>query len=686
MVKKDYQPYNPAEAEPRLYRLWEEGGYFQPQTNSNKKPFVITLPPPNLTGGLHAGHLMLVIEDIMARYHRMKGEPTLFLPGFDHASIAVEYLVTKQLDQEGISKEELGREKFLERAYQFADKARDYIRDQLKRNGFSLDWSREVYTMDEPRSKAVVEAFNRLYKKGLIYKGSYLVNWCPSCQTAISDLENEHREEEGKFYYVTYGPLTIATTRPETMFADVAVAVNPQDSRYKSLVGQNVPLPLTDRWIPVIEDAVVDMEFGTGALKITPAHDATDYEVGERHNLELVVGINKEGRLTEVAGEFAGLGVVEAREKVVAALREGGFLEKEEKMLHSVGYCQRCDTITEPMISEQWFVKIKPLAEAAVKAVKEGSIEFIPQHFEKTFFHWMENIHDWCISRQLWWGHKVPLEGEGVILDTWFSSSLWPISTLGWPDKTEDYARFYPTDVRETGYDILFFWVAREIMMCLAMTDQVPFKTVYLHGMVRDEQGRKFSKTKGIGFDPSEIVEKYGADALRMALVMGNAPGNDPKITEEKVGGYRNFANKVFNISRFILGRLDGLLLMKCLGEKVPDENWEKEDEQFLNDYQWLVGEVTDLLDRHRYDLAGDKLYHFMWHRLADEYLEGSKERTKGGDDRVFLALGYVFFGCLKMLHPFMPFISEEIWQKMLELVGEGVTSKALIVAPWPKG
>ena len=546
--------YEHQKVEKKIYRFWERKGFFKAKIVKGKRPFVITLPPPNVTGSLHAGHAMCVIEDILARYHRMKGEPTLFLPGFDHASIAVEYLVCKKLAQEGKTKQEIGKKEFLKQARKFANDSKKYIKSQLKKLGFSLDWSREAYTMDKIRSRAVKEAFWRLYKKGLIYQGEYIVNWCPRCKTAISDLENIHKEKKGKLYYIKYGPITVATTRPETMFADVAVAVSPKIKKYQKLVGKEVPLPLTKRKIPVIQDDAVDPKFGTGALKITPAHDPTDFEIAKRHNLPMnLLSIDLEGKLTKLTGKYQGLSVAEGRKRIVKDLKKQGFIEKIEDYTHSIGHCQRCGTITEPLISKQWFVKIKPLSQRAIEVVKTGKIKIIPKRFEKIYFHWLENIRDWCISRQLWWGHKIPLKGVDDVLDTWFSSSLWPISVFGWPQKTKDFQYFYPTTVRETGYDILFFWVAREIMMCLEMTGKPPFKIVYLHGLVRDEKGRKFSKTAGVGFDPIEVIEKYGADALRMALVVGNAPGNDLKIREEKVIAYRNFSNKIWNASRFVL-------------------------------------------------------------------------------------------------------------------------------------
>ena len=661
--------YQPQKVEEKIYQFWEKGEYFTPKIVPGKKPFVITLPPPNVTGGLHAGHAMYVIEDIMARYQRMKGKPTLWLPGFDHASIAVEYLVCKQLAAEGKTKQQIGREEFLRRAKEFAEKSRNYIREQLKKLGFSLDWTREAYTMDEIRSQAVKEAFRRLYKKGLIYQGERIVNWCPKCQTAISDLENIYEEEKGKLYYLKYGPITIATTRPETIFADVAVAIHPSNKKYKHLVGQLVSLPLTERKIPVIEDKAVDPNFGTGALKITPAHDELDFEIGQRHKLKSLLAVGFDGKLTKLTGKYAGLTVEEGRKAVVADLEKEGFIEKAEEITHSLGHCQRCGTTTEPLISRQWFVKTKPLAKRAAEVVKSGKIKIIPQRFEKIYFNWLTNIQDWCISRQLWWGHKIPLEGVEDVLDTWFSSGLWPISVFGWPKKTKDFAYFYPTTVRETGYDIIFFWVAREIMMCLEMTGKIPFKIVYLHGLVRDEKGRKFSKTAGIGFDPLEMVEKYGADALRMALVVGNAPGNDLKIGEEKIVAYRNFTNKIWNAARFVLANRE--IKTKNLKLKAihPDDKW------ILGETKKTTRRVTNFIEKYRFDLAAEEIYQFFWNIFCDKYIEMSKKRREEAQP----TLVYVLETSLKLLHPFMPFITEEIWQM---LPGK---RQPLIISPWPK-
>ena len=683
--------YQPEKVEEKIYQFWEEGGFFTPKIEKRKKPFVITLPPPNVTGSLHAGHAMYVVEDIMARYHRMKGEPTLWLPGFDHAAIAVEYLVNQELKKEGKTKEEVGREEFLRRAEKFANQSRHYIRQQLKRLGFSLDWSREAYTMDEKRSLAVKTAFKKLHQKGLIYKGDYLVNWCPGCQTVISDLENIYEEEEGVLYYLSYGPITIATTRPETIFADVAVAVHPQDRRYQKLVGQKVPLPLTGRLIPIIADEAVDPKFGSGALKITPAHDQTDFEIGQRHHLPALKVVDEKSRLTDLAGSFAGLKVDEGRQKVVEVLRQKGFLKKEEPLVHQVGHCERCGTTTETTISKQWFLKTKPLAQKAISAVKSGRVKIIPKHFEKNYFHWLENIHDWCISRQLWWGHPIPLKEEKDVLDTWFSSSLWPISVFGWPKKTADLAYFYPTTVRETGYDILFFWVAREMMMCQELTGKAPFEIIYLHGLVRDEKGRKFSKTKKIGFDPLEMVEQYGADALRMALVYGTSAGRDLLISPDKVISMRNFTNKIWNATRFILMNREIRNSIRQPADEIQDKlqilnlkNQNKDDQRILASLDKTIKSVTQDMEKYRFGQAAEKLYAFFWHEFCDIYLEQAKKRLYNesdskGQEEALVVLTFVLKESLKLLHPFMPYVSEEIWTNQLK---ENVP---LVVSPWPK-
>ncbi len=662
--------YDHNKVENKISSLWNKGGFFKGKVIKNKKPFVITLPPPNVTGNLHAGHAMYVIEDIMARQQRMLGKSVLWLPGFDHASIAVEYLVSKQIRKEGKNKKEVGREEFLKRAKIFAASSRKNIKNQLQKLGFSLDWSREAYTMDKIRSKAVKTAFDNLYKKGLIYQGEYIINWCPNCRTALSDLENEHKEEQGKLYFIKYGPITVATTRPETMFADVAVAINPNNQKYKHLIGQLVPLPLTNRQIPVIADKAVDLEFGTGALKITPGHDQLDFEIGQRHNLEKLSAIDQNGRLTGLAGNLIGLKIKEGRIKTVEHLESRGLIEKIEDYRHSVGHCQRCNTVTESLISKQWFVKTKPLAERAIKAVKSGKIKIVPKRFEKVYFHWLKNIKDWCISRQLWWGHKIPLRGVDDTLDTWFSSSLWPISVFGWPQNTSDLKYFYPTDVRETGYDILFFWVIREIMMCLEMTGKAPFKTVYLHGLVRDEQGRKFSKTAGIGFDPLEMTAKYGTDALRISLVYGSAAGTDLKIGEDKIRAMRNFTNKIWNASRFVL--MDNKIKVSNQKPKAAS----KHDQDILNDLSKIIKETNKLFEKHAYGQAAELLYQFFWKKYCDQYIES----TKGRRDQAQPILLYVLLTSLKLLHPFMPFVTEEIYQK-LPLAKK---KKSISIENWP--
>ncbi len=677
--------YNPQQTEGKIYKFWEKGKYFQIQKNAQGEPFVITLPPPNVTGELHLGHALYCLEDLMIRYHRMLGKPTLWIPGFDHASIAVEYLVNKQLKKEGQSKKEIGRQEFLKRAKKFAEESKKRIKNQLISLGFSLDWRYEAYTMDEKRTKAVKTAFQKLYEKNLIYQGERIINWCPRCQTALSDLENDYQEEEGKLYYLKYGPITIATTRPETIFADVAVAVHPKDKRYLSLVGKLVPLPLTKRQIPVIIDEAVDLKFGTGVLKITPAHDALDFEIGKRHQLEKLTAIDFNGKLTSLTGKYQGLTVQEGRQKVVEDLQKKGLIEKIETYSHAIGHCQRCGYITEPLISQQWFVKTKPLAQPAIEAVKSGQIKIIPKRFEKIYLNWLENIRDWCISRQLWWGHPIPIKGEDDVLDTWFSSGLWPFSTLGWPEKTKDLEKFYPNTVRETGYDILFFWVAREIMLALFLTGNIPYKIVYLHGLIRDKTGKKMSKTAGNILDPLDLTQKYGTDALRMALIIGNTPGNDLSLSEEKVKAYRNFANKIWNAARFTLTHPD--IRIKNLGHYHSDKftSLFSDDKWILEETEKTVKKVTNFINRYRFDLAAETLYQFFWHTLCDKYLEMSKKRRQEAQS----ILVYVLKTSLKLLHPFMPFLTETIWQigrkYDLQQKTNFFPEKALIVASWPK-
>jgi valyl-tRNA synthetase len=671
--------YNPQITESKIYQLWEKGGWFKPQISKKGKPFIITLPPPNVTGELHLGHAMYCLEDLMIRYHRMLGEPTLWLPGFDHASIAVEYLLNKELRKEGKNKKTIGYDDFLKRAKKFAEKSRGYIKNQLISLGFSLDWSKEAYTMDKLRSQAVKEAFQKLYQKGLIYQGKRIINWCPKCQTALSDLENDYEEEKGQLYYMKYGPFVLATTRPETKFGDTAVAVHPQDKRYQKWIDKEFTYRslVGPKKMKVVADKAVDPKFGTGVVKVTPGHDPTDFEIGQRHHLKIVNVIDLQGRLTKVAGKFAGMTVGEARKAVVEELQKRGNIIKIEKITHNVGHCQRCGTITEPLVSQQWFVKTKNLAKPAIEAVKSGQIKIIPKKFEKIYLHWLENIKDWCISRQLWWGHKIPLKGQEDILDTWFSSGLWSFSTLGWPKETADFKKFFPNSIRETGYDILFFWVAREIMLSLFLTKKVPYKTIYLHGLIRDKHGKKMSKTAGNVLDPLELTKKYGTDALRMALIVGNAPGNDLSLSEEKVKAYRNFANKIWNASRFILSYEENL--EKTNSTSHPD------DLKIIKETEKIIKQTTNHLSRYRFDLAAEGIYHFFWHSFCDQYLEMSKKRRPKAQQTLLQILAIN----LKLLHPFMPFISEQIWQ-LAKIKNKGQKTnffkeEALIISPWPK-
>ncbi len=681
--------YKPQEVEKKWYRFWEEGGHFTPRIDPSKKPFVMMMPPPNVTGALHIGHaLVLTIEDIIVRYHRMKGESTLYLPGKDHAAISAQNVVEKEVAKEGLTRQELGREKFLKRMWQWMEEYGSVIEDQTRRMGSSCDWTRKRFTMDEGMRGAVVEAFNRLSKKGLVYQGERIINWCSRCETVLSDLEVGHEERKTKLWYIRYplklevkseklrvDHITVATTRPETMLGDTAVAVHPDDKRYKDLIGQKVILPLVNRGISIIADEVVDPEFGTGAVKVTPAHDPTDFEVGQRHNLETIQVIGFDGKTTELAGPYREETVAAARGRVLDDLRKIDVLEKEEEYTHAVGVCERCGTIVEPLVSKQWFVKAKPLAKPAIEAVKSGKIKIVPERFEKTYFHWMENIRDWCISRQLWWGHKIPLEGEGDTLDTWFSSGLWPFATLGWPKETEDLKYFYPTTVLETGYDILFFWVARMIMLGIEMTGEVPFETVYLHGLVRDKHGKKMSKSKGNVLDPMGFINEYGADALRMALIVGSSPGGDISLSEEKVRGYRNFSNKLWNAGRFVLAhkaKLKSQISNIKATSQVP--NLTKMDREILDKLNQAVESVTESIEKYRLDLAAAELYHFFWHEFCDKYLEDYKKGLVS-----YSVLVESFAKLLKLLHPFMPFITEELWHTLPRK-----HDTPLIISRWP--
>jgi len=710
--------YNSQETEERLYRFWEERGYFRPQIDWDRKPFTIVIPPPNITGELHHGHAMFIaFEDLMIRYHRMLGEPTLWLPGTDHAGISTQNVVEKELAKQGLTRHDVGREKFEEMLWEWKDEYGGIITHQLRSLGASLDWTRERFTLDEGLSRAVREAFVNLYRKELIYRGEYIINWCPRCQTALSDLETPHEDESGQLYYVRYeleegGYIEVATTRPETILGDTAVAVNPQDERYEEMVGQIAILPVLGRRIPIIADEMVDPQFGTGAVKVTPGHDPNDYEIGHRHGLETVNIMNLDATLNAEAGPYEGMDRYEAREKLVEDLRGQGLLIKIEPHVHAPGRCQRCQTMVEPLVSEQWFVKIKPLAQPAIEAVRDGRIRIIPERFTKVYYNWMENIRDWCISRQLWWGHRIPVwycdecsertvatvdptecehcGGKNIhqdpdVLDTWFSSGLWPFSTLGWPDDSEDLRYFYPTSVMETGYDILFFWVARMIMLGLEHMGDVPFRDVYLHGLMRDEQGAKMSKSRGNVANPLDVVVQYGADALRFTIITGSSPGEDMKLYEEKLEASRNFANKIWQMARFIIGSLpsDYKPPIPGLEAHYRGRRLRLEDRWILSRHNRLIGDVTRLLDSYQFGEAGKQIYEFLWGEFADWYIEASKVRLYGQDDSekevALQVLVYVFDHALRLLHPFMPFVTEEIWQ---HLPHDG---ESLMVAPWPE-
>ncbi|HEY8498267.1 MAG TPA: valine--tRNA ligase [Limnochordales bacterium] len=713
--------YDPSRIEPRWYAHWEASGYFRGDPDPSRPPFCIVIPPPNVTGSLHMGHAMdNTLQDILVRFRRMQGYSTLWVPGTDHAGIATQVVVEAELAREGKSRHDLGREKFLERVWAWKERYGGIITQQLRRLGSSCDWSRERFTMDPGCSRAVREVFVHLYRKGLIYRGDYIINWCPRCQTALSDLEVEHEETEGRLWYLRYpledgsGDITVATTRPETMLGDTAVAVHPQDTRYLPLIGKAAVLPLVGRRLPIVADEAVDMSFGTGAVKVTPAHDPTDFEIGRRHGLEAVKVIDERGRITDAApAEFAGLDREEARRRVVEALRRQGYLVREEAHRHAVGHCQRCGTVVEPLISKQWFVRMKPLAEPAIRAVRERRVRLLPPRFESHFFHWMENVRDWCISRQLWWGHRIPvwycadcgretvsvedpsacahcgsarIEQDPDVLDTWFSSALWPFSTLGWPERTPELAFYYPTSVLVTGFDILFFWVARMMVMGLEMMGDVPFRDVVLHGLVRDALGRKMSKSKGTGVDPLEIIEEYGADALRLTLVMGVGMGNDVRWHPERVEASRNFANKLWNAARFALMRLprDGAFSAERIVQWAERRELALPERWILSRLQRRIQEVTELLERYEMGEAARALYDFAWDELCDWYIELAKpglapEAEPGERERTAVVLWYVLEQTARLLHPFMPFITEEIWQR---LPHQGAT---VMRAAWPR-
>ncbi len=712
MYKELAKQYEPQIVEDRTYKAWIDGGYFKAPCDPNKKTYTIVIPPPNITGQLHMGHALdNTLQDILIRYKRMQGFDTLWLPGTDHASIATELKIVEKMREEGITKDDLGREGFLVRAWDWKKQYGGRIVEQLKKMGSSCDWSRERFTMDEGCSKAVKEVFVRLYEKGLIYRGNRIINWCPECRTTISDAEVEYEDQAGHFWHLRYpfkdgsGYIELATTRPETMLGDVAVAVNPKDERYADKVGKMLVLPLVGREIPVVADEYVEMDFGTGVVKITPAHDPNDFEVGARHNLPILNCMTDDAKITDDYPKYAGMDRFAARKAIVKDLEEGGYLIKTEDYTHNVGTCYRCHTTIEPRVSLQWFVSMKSLAEPAIEAVRDGSIRFIPERFSKNYFHWMENIRDWCISRQLWWGHRIPawycadcgeitvskdearvcckcgsknIEQDPDTLDTWFSSALWPFSTLGWPDNTEDLKHYFPTNTLVTGYDIITFWVSRMIFSSLENMGKAPFDTVLIHGLVRDAQGRKMSKSLGNGIDPLEIIATYGADALRFTLATGNSPGNDMRFSNEKVEASRNFANKLWNAARFVLMNLDE-------NEPAPHvpSDLALEDKWILSIFNKTVRDVTDALDRFELGIAVQKLYDFIWDILCDWYIELAKIRLNGEDEEakktVRGVLVYVMSNTLKLLHPFMPFITEEIW---LTLPHDGET---IMLSDWCK-
>jgi valyl-tRNA synthetase len=711
MAKDLAKQYDPKDVEDRIYKFWLDGKYFHAKCDPDKKPYTIVIPPPNITGQLHMGHALdNTLQDILIRYRRMQGYDALWLPGTDHASIATEAKIVEAMRKEGITKEDIGREGFLKRAWEWKEKFGGRIIEQLKKMGSSCDWDRERFTMDEGCSKAVKEVFVNLYNKGLIYRGERIVNWCPHCLTSISDAEVEYEDQAGHFWHLRYpfkdgsGYLELATTRPETMLGDTAVAVNPNDERYKDIVGKTLILPIVHREIPVIADDYVEMDFGTGCVKITPAHDPNDFEVGLRHNLEVIDTFTDDAHIKPEWGKYAGMERMEARKAIVEDLEKEGAIVKIEDYSHNVGVCYRCHSSIEPKVSKQWFVKMEPLAKPAIDCVKNGEVKFVPERFDKTYYHWMENIKDWCISRQLWWGHRIPAWycdecGEVVVsketptvcpkcgcthltqdpdtLDTWFSSALWPFSTLGWPDKTPELAHYFPTSTLVTGYDIIFFWVARMIFSSVENMHERPFDTVFIHGIVRDAQGRKMSKSLGNGIDPLIVIDEYGADALRFTLATGNSPGNDMRFSDEKVGASRNFANKLWNAARFILMNLGE-------DEKaphIPDE-LALEDKWILSLFNKLTKEVTDNLDKFELGIAVQKLYDFIWDVFCDWYIEISKIRLNSGDEKAAQTardmLVYIMSNTLKLLHPFMPFITEEIWQT---LPHEG---ESIMISEWP--
>ncbi len=714
MHKELEKNYDPKQIEDRLYDNWMKRGYFHAEVNPDKNPYTIVIPPPNITGQLHMGHALdNTLQDILIRFKRMQGYETLWMPGTDHASIATEAKIVEAMKEEGITKDDIGRDAFLDRAWAWKEKFGGRIVSQLKKMGSSCDWERERFTMDEGCNRAVNEVFVKLYDKGLIYRGERIINWCPHCLTTISDAEVEYEDQHGHFWHLRYpfkdgsGYVELATTRPETLLGDTAVAVNPADDRYKGLVGKTLILPLVGREIPLIADDYVDMEFGTGVVKITPAHDPNDFEVGRRHDLPVINVMTDDAKINDDYPDYAGMDRYEARKAIVSDLEKCGALIKTEDHEHNVGTCYRCGTTVEPRVSKQWFVKMEPLAKPAIEAVKKGETRFVPEHFDKTYYHWLENIKDWCISRQLWWGHRIPAYycddcGEVVVtktgrptcpkcgkpmrqdpdtLDTWFSSALWPFSTLGWPDDTKELKYFYPTNTLVTGYDIIFFWVTRMIFSGLEHTGQTPFDTVLIHGLVRDSQGRKMSKSLGNGIDPLEVIDKYGADALRLTLVTGNAPGNDMRFYWERVEASRNFANKVWNASRFMLMNFDKNSDIDY--ESVTPEELTVADKWILSKMNDLIRDVTALMEKYELGIAVSKIYDFIWDEFCDWYIEMVKPRLYSDTDQTKAAALYtlktVLIDALKLLHPYMPFITEEIYQTVL-----GSEDISIMVSDWP--
>jgi valyl-tRNA synthetase len=709
--------YEPGKIEEKWYRFWLEKDYFKPKIDKNKEPFVIIMPPPNVTGELHMGHaLESSLQDAMTRWHRMKGDPTLWLPGVDHAAIAAQVVVERQLAKEGTDRHKLGREKFLERMHLWVRECRHTITEQRMKLGASCDWSREKYTMDEGPSRAVRTTFLRLYEKGLIYRGVRITNWCPRCTTALSDLEVDHQDVTGHLWYIKYplsdksGYITVATTRPETILGDTAVAVNPDDERFKGMVGKKAILPILNREIPIVGDSAVELAFGTGAVKITPAHDPVDFEIAARHDLPLINILNDDGTMNENAGPYKGMDRFECREAILTDLEKAGLLVKIEPYSHAIAHCERCKTIVEPLASKQWFVKIEPLAKTAIEAVTNGSIRIVPEHFTKVYLNWMENIRDWCVSRQLWWGHRIPvwyckncgevivavdtpnacpkcnsanLEQDQDVLDTWFSSGLWPHSTLGWPDDTEDFRYFYPTTVMETGYDLIFFWVARMIMMGIENTGEIPFHTIYFHGLIRDEKGEKMSKTRGNVIDPLKMVREYGTDALRFALITGTSPGNDSKLAPSKLEAGRNFANKLWNATRFVLKSVG----TEKPGRAIPSESLQTEDRWILSKLNRTIAGVNKAMTDFQFAEAQRQIYEFLWGEYCDWYIELAKIRLRDSENIVptLTVLTNVLDNSLRLLHPFMPFLTEELWQNIKQNTATDGQGDSIMVSPYPE-